>query len=527
MERRPASLRPPALRDRRIVSVHFPRFSVERWLRALDRMGEPLPEDLPAALVVEGSHGPVVHGATRAAEAIGIHAGARVVDMQALCPGMKVEYADIGGDGRSLSNIMVWSRRWCPWTALDGPRGLVLDCTGAAHLFGGEDALLAEIEGRFATMGLSAEVAMAPTRGAAWALARFGGLRRAVAKAGLAEALAPLPVRALRLAETVRLTLHRLGLKTIGALAEVPRDALRRRFRGAEPEQDPLLRLDQALGRADEPVCPGEEPPAFEASARLAEPVQDPVPHLPALAEELAAALEKAGYGARMLELSVFRTDGELRRVQAMTALPTRDAGHMVRLFDGRLERLDPGFGFDLIRLDAPVAEDLAEVQTRLDGGDDTSVALARLIDRLSARLGANHVLTPVPRARHVPERAEGWVPAIGRIPEPLEPVAVERPARLLFPPEEIRVLYAVPEGPPAQFTWRRRTCRVARFTGPERIAPEWWHDRPGTRLRDYYHVEDAIGRRLWLYREGVEGDGRADGPAAGPPRWFVHGVFL
>ena len=100
-------------------------------------------------------------------------------------------------------------------------------------------------------------------------------------------------------------------------------------------------------------------------------------------------------------------------------------------------------------------------------------------------------------------------------------PPLTERPLRLLDPPEEICVLYAVPEGPPAQFVWRRVTHRTVRYQGPERIAPEWWHDRPGTRLRDYFKVEDDAGRRYWLYREGLHDDGRG-----GDPRWFLHGIF-
>jgi protein ImuB len=82
-------------------------------------------------------------------------------------------------------------------------------------------------------------------------------------------------------------------------------------------------------------------------------------------------------------------------------------------------------------------------------------------------------------------------------------------------------VLYAVPEGPPAQFVWRRQTHRVARYGGPERIAPEWWRDRPSARLRDYFRIEDQNGRRFWMYREGLHDDGRG-----GDPRWFVHGLF-
>jgi protein ImuB len=92
---------------------------------------------------------------------------------------------------------------------------------------------------------------------------------------------------------------------------------------------------------------------------------------------------------------------------------------------------------------------------------------------------------------------------------------------RLLTPAEEVQVIYAVPEGPPSQFRWRRVLYKTARHEGPERIAPEWWRDRPGTRLRDYYKVEVQDGRRFWLYREGVVHDGRGD-----TPRWFLHGLF-
>ncbi len=127
----------------------------------------------------------------------------------------------------------------------------------------------------------------------------------------------------------------------------------------------------------------------------------------------------------------------------------------------------------------------------------------------------------PVLRESHVPERVEGRVAALADHTLTVAPMTRERPIRLLAHPEEVHVLYAVPEGPPAQFIWRRQTHIVARYAGPERIAPEWWKDRPGTRLRDYFKVEDQTGRRIWLYREGLHADGRG-----GDPRWFVHGMF-
>jgi protein ImuB len=191
-----------------------------------------------------------------------------------------------------------------------------------------------------------------------------------------------------------------------------------------------------------------------------------------------------------------------------------------LRLFDDKLERIDPGFGFDLITLGASVIEDMQAVQTRLDGAVDDGAELARLVNRLTARLGARAIRAPVLTDSHMPERAEVWPEALRQAPRTVTP-RPHRPARLFDTPEEIRVVYAVPEGPPAQFVWRRQTHRVTRFAGPERIAPEWWCDKPGTRLRDYYRIEDQHGRRYWIYRDGVLGDGRGE-----TPRWFVHGGF-
>ena len=506
---------------RRITALHFPRFSINRWQRHMDRTGQAPPPEVPVALAVEGPHGPVIHATNRAADLQGIHAGARVVDMRALCPDLRVEFADIGGDRAALARLMLWVRRWCPWSALDGPAGIVLDTTGSDHLWGGEPAMLREMEEKLALLGLDTELATAPTHGAAWALARFGAVRAVCTADELQAKTGPLPVRALRLTPDTVLLLKRLGLKTVGALADVPRLSLTRRFQRADLPANPLLRLDQMMGRRAEPLQSPDDPPRFSVQSHLPEPVIDPEPHLPALAQELCAGLAVAGFGARRVTLTVYRTDGEIAQVGAATSQATRDPAHLLRLFDGKLDRINPGFGFDLITLDASVAEHLQIVQTRIDGRAEDSTELAHLIDRLSAKFGAENIRRPAPRDSHIPERREGWRAAMTKDSPALPPQQRPRPLRLLQPPEEIRVLYAVPEGPPAQFVWRRLTHKVVRFEGPERIAPEWWADRPGTRLRDYYRIEDQLGCRYWLFREGVVGDGRG-----GVPRWCVQGIF-
>ncbi|MGL4238371.1 Y-family DNA polymerase [Tabrizicola sp.] len=503
---------------RRIVSIWLPQFPMERWQKAQIRLGNAPADDLLQVLSVEGTHGPVVHAVNRAAQLAGVTVGARVVDMRALCPALKVDFADTQGDRVALDRLALWARRWCPWTVTDvwgeGGHGLILDTTGSDHLWGGEAAMLERIEADLSALGFSARLALAPTWGAAWALARFGPVR------GICADTAPLPAAGLRLDGETVLLLNRLGLRTIGALAELPRLALARRFSRAAQAQNPLIRLDQLTGHLVEPVSPPGTPPIFRADARLAEPIFDPTNHLPGLCQALCDELAKAQAGARRLRLTVYRTDGEVSRIEVACALPSRDARHLAFLFRDRLEKIDPGFGFDLISLEAPVTEALGTRQADLAGDTDASLELAQLTDRLTARFGRNALSRLQPVASHIPERAEARGAPMQAVPAGQVTVA-ERPQRLLTPAEEVNVLYAVPEGPPAQFQWRRRSYRVTRYQGPERIAPEWWQDRPGTRLRDYFKVEDEAGHRFWLYREGLQDDGRG-----GAPRWFLHGVF-
>ena len=94
------------------------------------------------------------------------------------------------------------------------------------------------------------------------------------------------------------------------------------------------------------------------------------------------------------------------------------------------------------------------------------------------------------------------------------------RPLLLLARPEAAEVMALIPEGPPRHFRWRGVLHQVAQAEGPERIAGEWWRQTDNEIERDYYVVEDAAGRRFWLYRAGLYGRGGAT------PQWFVHGVF-
>lgn len=463
-----------------------------------------------------------------------------LADARALCPELAAVAADPAGDLATLEKLALWAQRWGPWSAMDPPDGVLVDVTGAAHLFGGEERLLGDVARGFAARGLTVRAALAPTAGAAWALAHFAAPGTILAPGDdPLRLLGDLPVAALRLDDDVLTVLRRLGIKRLGELAGVSgagedpareaaaRDALHRRFRNRRsPAANPLLRLDQLLGKVPEPLLPVLARPQPMVQRRLMEPLRhrsllDRV--VEDLAEDMVRTLEARGEGARRLELALWRVDGEVlvRRIELAAA--TREAGHMLRLFAARLEDVEAGFGIETVQLRASWSEPLSLSQSDLDAAaEQHGTALAACIDRLSVRLGSAAVTRPVARASHLPERAQGWQAPLDPVPPAQGRLAFHaRPLKLLERPEPIAVLYASPDGYPQRFRWRGCVREVVRVEGPERIAPEWWRERSTVRLRDYYRIEDEAGRRYWIYRSGLAGDGRG-----GVPEWFLQGLF-
>ena len=517
---------PPTPPSRRILSIWLMRLAADRWrLGEGCRHGEGL-DAAPLALIAETAHGPRIAAANAAALQAGARAGMMLADARALCPALAVAPSDPAGDLALLEQLALWAQRWGPWSALDPPDGLIVDVTGAAHLFGGEAALLADAQARLAARGLATRLAIAPTAGAAWGLAHYGA-QGAILAAGEPQPLFDLPVAALRLDDDILLLLRRLGLKRIGDLTGIARDALARRFRTRRaPAANPLVRLDQLLGRVPEPLLPvlGAQVPLVQR--RLMEPIRhrallDRV--LADLAGDMARALEGQALGARRLELALWKVDGEVLARRLELAAASRDAVHIARLFAARLDDVDAGFGIELVRLRSPWTEPLALAQGDFEAAAEAhGTSLAACIDRLTVRLGEAAVRRPVPRASHIPERAQRWqAPLAPEESSQNELPFHARPLKLLDRAEAIAVLYASPDGLPRRFRWRGQVHEIARAEGPERIAPEWWRERSSVRLRDYYRIEDGEGRRYWIYRSGLTGDGRG-----GAPEWFLQGLF-
>ena len=504
---------------------------------------------------------------------LGLTIGLSLADARARHPNLVAVESAPMEEARLLERLCDWCSRFTPLAALDCADGLMLDISGVAHLFGGEEALIEDCRDRLAAQGFTVAAGVGGNPRAAWALARFSRVKIApdpLSDKAFAKLFHDLPLAALGLDDKTVADLARAGLRRIGDIALRPRAPIAARFGPM-----PIARLDALKGLERSSIAPRFRPPDFCAERRFASPVQTfqaIEATLCKLADDLVVLLERQAKGARRIELELYRVDGDVRRIRVGASRPLNEARAIVRLIAERLasrdeEPIDAGYGVDLMRLACLAAEPLAPSQAELERAHEAerARALAELLDRLSARLGARAVTRRELIEAHLPEQAEAAAPAtLGQarlrgenrhcqersdeaIQRNAEPTTVSgllrhspsqtgvsrrpmarndglnsapaRPLRLFVRPEPIEALAEVPDGPPLRFRWRRVLHDIAAIEGPERIAAPWWR-RVGAPTRDYFRAEDSEGRRFWLYREGLWGRETAQA------KWFVHGVF-
>ena len=464
----------------------------------------------------------VLHAADAAAQAVGLHGGMLVAKAQALVPDLLIRDADPAGDAAALERLALWMAQvYAPTVAADPPDGIVLDTTGADHLHGGEGPMLLGMVRRLAAAGITARGAIADSRGAAHALARYAARPTFIAPPGGTEAaIAALPVAALRLPPEIVAELDRLGLGRMGDLLAQPRAPLVQRF-GPELGH----RIDQALGITGDPIVPIRPPDPIESRQTFAEPIgaaETIAHHIGTLVTRLCEALEARGLGARQLDLICHRVDAQAQSVRVGTALPVRDAGRLTRLLCEKIESLDPGFGIEVMVLAASRTEPLAPRQTVTAFTDTPVRDVSDLVDTLANRVGTHRLYRAASVESDVPERALRRIPVLAPETDTIWPGNWPRPARLLRRPETIETVALLPDNPPAAFIWRSIRHRVARADGPERIFGEWWkRDAELWAVRDYFRIEVESGGRYWIFRSG-----NGEDPTTGSQHWFLHGFF-
>lgn len=449
-----------------------------------------------------------------------------LADAQAVlgCTDLWVQPFEPERDRQALEALARWATRFSPVVAVDAPDGLRMDVTGCERLFGGHASLLDRVAKEVGRLSLRGRVAIAPTLGCAWAVARFGDRDHViVSDEGVRAALRPLPIRALRVDTDIEEALAEIGIHKIDQLFDLPRSSLPSRFGMAL-----LVRLDQALGRMTEvlqPVQVHSQPRVhhfFEGFVTQSEVMATVTQQL---LVTLCQRLWQQVCGARQVAVEIERVDLQPVRIVITLSGPSRDHNHWWVLIRPKLEKVNLGFGVESIAILATQTDPLPPQQQQLGWFDPSTHStvhdrsITQTLDVLTNRLGHHQVTYVQPVASHLPEQSlchqSVLRPAAKRVDHALAHW-IHRPSILLDRAKPIEVMTMTPDGPLLWLCGDDGRRRVIHSLGPERIAHSWWQSSPKDHhaTRDYFKVQDEQGCWLWIYRDLSSG------------QWFMHGQW-
>lgn len=497
---------------KRFVSIFFPHLTTDWFI-----LQQPELKNLPFVLYAPMHGRMVITAVNIGAEAKGAHAGMVLADARAFIPNLQAV------DGTTLQSEMLLKEfaleclRYTPAVAMNLPDGLILDVTGCTHLWGGDKQYLTDIINRFKNAGYKTKAVIADTIGAAWAVARFAA-RSAVIETGThGEALLSMPPQALRLEQGTVELLKKLGLRKVSDFMTLPRSSLRNRF-----GQHMVLRLDQALGQADEMIVPVLPVEPYQERLPCLEPIvtaRGIEIALQRLLETLCQRMQQEHKGLRTASFKGYRADGKLEEITIGTNRPSHNINHLFKLFEIKLATIEPAMGIEIFILEALKVEELSPSQEKLweGSGGLQDNRVSELLDRLSARFGAHTINRYISTEHHWPERS--MKPATSINEKATVPWLLNgpRPLQLLLEPEPIEVAAPIPDYPPMLFRYNGKVYNIKKADGPERIEREWWLEEG--ELRDYYCLEDDGGNRYWVFRSGHFEEDKTW-------KWFLYGFF-
>ncbi len=562
--------------------MHLHSLSLDTWrLRWLTEPG--------AAAVFE--HDALI-ALTSGAQRYGLNAGMRCATVRSLAPECLLYPRDPHAEQNAYAQAAHVALAYSPSVYQHANATLLIDVTYSLRLFGGIRLIVQGLRQQLKRLKLQVQSSVAPTATGAWLLAQAArhspqplvqrspqysaqrltqqaaqhsaqysvqySPRYACGQATLERLLDRLSCAMLPSAQPHRVWLNAIGCETLGGLRALPRSGLQRRV-GTEL----LTELEQAYAQTVWRKAPYVAPEQFTERLDLL----DRLEHTAALAsfsERLALSLctwlVAKQYALRSATLELHHERG--RHACPPTALelafgePVWLLGQLMPLLRERLSRQSlAGPVVALTLRSQALAPQLASSATLFPDPLHAPADYRRLLDLLSARLGAEQILQPAPLADHRPEIANHWVPldastAVAtskashtgqshtkKTPSALAASATVRPAVSVVntPAASVTVTQATRttvSSTPAPLTERpfwllpeplELNVRDDRpiyhgplqlLRGPERIESGWWdHLRIA---RDYFVAQDQHAARYWIYRE-------RDTERA---RWFLHGVF-
>jgi protein ImuB len=451
-----------------------------------------------------------VRAMTPSAFAMGVRPGMRRGGVSTIAPEATLLDRDPVREASALNDIALCLLQYTPEVAMAADDSLLLDVSASLLAFGGPRGICRRIRQSMALLGFHAQLGMAPTAQGAWLMARAPrrGHRRMLRQRTLIRRMDGLSCQLLPPARPHLDWLEGIGCRTLGALARLPRAGLQRRC-----GKDISVALDRANGVAPELFDWVVAPSTFQAKLELIERIDHAdavlfVAHR--LIQQMTGWLVAQHLAVARIELALDHERGRHAipptLLQISLAEPAWHPEHLVRLLKEKLAQLVLTAPVIAVTLSAPdVAARTLPSESLFPEPGGTPADHNRLLELLTARLGADKVLQPLPKADYRPEIANGWQPAPQpkSRPAPVAPAA-DRPFWLLEQPialvmQQHRPVYG---------------SRLKMLRGPDRLETGWWDDAPAS--RDYFIAESDNQVRYWIYRERVDDD----------IRWFLHGLF-
>jgi len=426
-----------------------------------------------------------------------------------------------------------WALQYTPHVAWQD-EALMLEVSACERLWGGRSSLMRQL----AHENPAPDAVMRGAQGATSliALARLRLFERNESRPR--DIPAGLPLYTLSAAREHLDLLERLGCRTWGDVAALPRGGLTRRFGAALREA-----LDIAWGLRPESHSWLTLPDVFEQKLELPA-LAETAPELMWSANRLLAALQiwlrARQRGARALELQwtldLKRFNGvnlpPHQQVTVRTAEPTQDMAHLRRLLSEKLALTTLAAPVSWLRLRTLETDPWAGASTSFLPEDNRKGdKLHEMVERLSVRLGPQQVVVPVAQADHRPERKQTWRPALQKdtalhdktrkeAKETAKAKAAASQPDALYPP------WLLPEPLLLDMDGERPCYRgpLSKLIGPQRVEAGWWGGKEEggqPAMRDYYVAESPEAGLVWIFRER---------PSArfspGEVRWYLQGFY-
>ncbi len=312
--------------------------------------------------------------------------------------------------------------------------------------------------------------------------------------------LSPLPLSALPAGPEMQRRLHVLGVRTLGALAALPRLAVVRQFGS---HAGPLH--DLARGADPRPVHPATPPLQLARTRTFNDSLSDRAPllaHADQMATELAEALSHRGYQAQGVRLRLEEKSGGERTAGMPVKPPSADSEKLSRLAGrllGGLTPAGPVVGLSLTVYPLRPFHLGATQLALFTGTPDSPLGFPSALPfdpSTALRTGAQG------------RRRERLREVLRRIRERFGEMIIVVASLITPPPPRPIQVTTDPQGLPRALVWRERIREVVAVYEIWRERRYWW-SRPVE--RDYFRLETAGGQMRVIFR-----DVRAD-------RWLLE----